>query len=406
MGYRMKNVLVAEDSTEIKDVLVKLVGKGQSIIQLNAGLDLDRFKEDKIDLALIEISGPLDRRYDLIQTLLDMNQDVKILLIFDSSLFNLAKPLLADNLFDYLFKPIDTDKLRRKINLPLNMTSGIEFSGLMRKVTTEMAHRIKNPLTTIKTLACLLEERFDDPEFRGTFYKLCLKEVEGINAIIERLISYSSFEKPLPALADLNSITKEAIFNLASNPNYGHLRILTDLQEDVPPVLVDRAQIRLILENILSFIFAHIIDDGEVWIRTVRSSLKDADKAGIEISYPFRKEGLDENDLFSVDLFLASEVVGYQGGELSVMETGRQEKIIAIRLPCCDGIEGMMRLDFHGVKGAAGDGNGSAVLNYYDRRKSRLEIPYKERRTAEGRRGSMSLSLPEKRKILGVFANS
>lgn len=401
----MGNILVAEDSTEIKDVLAKLIGNRQSIIQLNAGLDLDRFKEDKIDLALIEISGPLDRRYDLIQTLLDMNQDVKILLIFDSSLLSLAKPLLADNLFDYLFKPIDTDKLRRKINLPLNMDSGIEFAGLMRKITTEMAHRIKNPLTTIKTFAYLLEEKFNDPEFRGAFYRLCLKEVEGINDIIERLISYSSFEKPLPAMADLNSITKEAVNNLTSHPNHRRLRISTDLQEDVPPVLVDRVQIRLILENILSFISADIIDDGEVWIRSVRSSMKDTDKAGIEISYPFRKEGLDENDLFTVDLFLASEAVRYQGGELSVMNTDRQEKIIAIRLPCCDGIEGMMRLDFHGVKGAAGARDGSAVFNYYDRRKGRLEIPFKERRTVGRRRGSMSLSLPEKRKILGVFAN-
>ncbi|MEK7306290.1 MAG: histidine kinase dimerization/phospho-acceptor domain-containing protein, partial [Nitrospirota bacterium] len=350
----MKNILVAEDSTEIKDVLVKLVGNRQSIIHLNAGLDLDRFKEDKIDLALIEISGPLDRRYDLIQALLDMNQDVKILLILDSSLLNLAKPLLADNLFDYLFKPIDTDKLRRKINLPLEMGSGIEFAGLMRKITTEMAHRIKNPLTVIKTFAYLLEEKFNDPEFRGIFYRLCLKEVEGINEMIERLISYSSFEKPLPALADLNSITKEAVNNLTSHHNYRRLRISTDLKEDVSPVLVDRVQIRLILENILSFISADIIDDGEVWIRSVRSSMKDTDKAGIEISYPFRKEGLDENDLFTVDLFLASEAIRYQGGELSVRDTGRQEKIIAIRLPCCDGIEGMMRLDFHEVKGAAG----------------------------------------------------
>ncbi|HLF87066.1 MAG TPA: histidine kinase dimerization/phospho-acceptor domain-containing protein [Nitrospiria bacterium] len=401
----MKNILVAEDSTEIKDVLVKLVGKGQSIVQLNASLDLDRLKEDKVDLALIEISGPLDRRYDLIQTLVDMNQDVKILLIFDSSLFNLAKPLLADNLFDFLFKPIDSDKLRRKIKLPLNMDTGIELSGLMRKITIEMAHRIKNPLTTIKTLACLLEERFDDPEFRGTFYRLCLKEVEGINAIIERLISYSSFEKPLLALADLNSIAREAIYNFTNHPNYRRLAISTDLQEDVPPVLVDRVQIRLILENILSYISAHNIDDGEVWIRSLRSSMKDADKAGVEISYPSRKEGLDENEFFSVDLFLASEVVRYQGGELSVLDTGRQEKLIAIRLPCCDGIEGMMRLDFHGVKGAAGDRDGSTVFNHYDRRKGCLEIPIDERRSAERRKGSMTLSLPEKRKILGVMAN-
>ncbi|MBI5746204.1 MAG: hypothetical protein HZA13_04310 [Nitrospirae bacterium] len=401
----MKNILVAEDSTEIKDVLAKLVGNRQSITQLNACLDLDRFKEDKVDLALIEISGPLDRRYDLIQTLLDMNPDVKILLIFDSGLFNLAKPLLADNLFDYLFKPIDTDKLRRKINLPIEMDSGIEFAGLMRKITTEMAHRIKNPLSVIKTFAYLLEEKFNDPEFRGTFYRLCLKEVEGINEIIERLISYSSFEKPLPALADLNSITREAVYNLTSHHNYRRLAISTDLQEDLPPVLVDRVQIRLILDNILSFISADIIDDGEVWIRSVRSSMKDTDKAGIEISYPFRKEGLDENDLLTVDLFLASEVVRYQGGEFSVTDTGRHEKIIAIRFPCCDGIEGIMRLDFNGVKGAAGARDGSAVFNYYDRRKGRLEIPLKERRTAVRRRGSMSLSLPEKRKILGVFAN-
>lgn len=402
----MKKILVVEDSTEIRDALINLIGNDHSIIQMDADSDPARLlSKGKIDIALIEISDLFNRRYDLIQVLLDLNHDIRIIFAVDSSLFYLAKPLLVDNLFDYLLKPIDSDKLRKKINIPYMADSEIEFAGLLKKIATEMAHRIKNPLATIKTYASLLKERFDDPEFRGAFYRSMSQEVERIDDIIERLISYSALEKPLPAPADLHPIIEDTINKFTSHPDSKDVRILTDLEADVPPVFVDRIQIGLVLENIFSFISMDAMKSGEIRVRCLRSSLRGMDGIEIEISYPVRRKGLDDKDLFVVDLFLAREVIRYQGGELIVKATDRQDKAISIHLPCCIGIESIMRLDINRPKRTFDNRDGYSILNYYDRRISNPPIPFAERRIWERRRGKMSLYLPEKRQILGVFVH-
>ena len=55
-----------------------------------------------------------------------------------------------------------------------------------------IAHEIKNPLVAIKTLAELLPEQYDDEEFRDTFTKVTLNEVDRIDALVRRLRSLSS----------------------------------------------------------------------------------------------------------------------------------------------------------------------------------------------------------------------
>lgn len=259
----MRKILVVEDSNEIMAAVSGLIGNDHSIIQMDADSDPDRLlSEEKIDMALIEVSDTFNNRYDLIQAILDLNQEVKILLVVDSNLFDRVRPLLTDDLFDYLIKPVDTYKLRRKINLPIKVDSDIEFTGLLSKIATEVAHKVKNPLTTIKTFTSLLKERFDDPEFRDAFYRSMSQEIERINEIIERLISYSTLGKPILAPADLDSIMKDVTNSLMSHHNDTNKRILTDPHGYIPPLFVDGIQMRLILENILLFVSKDMMEGG------------------------------------------------------------------------------------------------------------------------------------------------
>jgi nitrogen-specific signal transduction histidine kinase len=54
-----------------------------------------------------------------------------------------------------------------------------------------IAHEIKNPLVAIKTLAELLPEQYDDAEFRETFTRVALHEVERIDSLVHRLRAWT-----------------------------------------------------------------------------------------------------------------------------------------------------------------------------------------------------------------------
>ncbi len=53
------------------------------------------------------------------------------------------------------------------------------------------AHEIRNPLTSLKTFAQLMPEKYNDEEFRDTFSKIVVKEIDRINSLIGDLLDFS-----------------------------------------------------------------------------------------------------------------------------------------------------------------------------------------------------------------------
>jgi signal transduction histidine kinase len=76
----------------------------------------------------------------------------------------------------------------RKMEDQIRRTDRLSSIGTL---SAGMAHEIKNPLVTIKTFTELLPEKYDDEEFRTTFFDLVNQEVLRIDAIVGRLLNFS-----------------------------------------------------------------------------------------------------------------------------------------------------------------------------------------------------------------------
>ncbi len=59
-------------------------------------------------------------------------------------------------------------------------------------ISATFAHEIKNPLTSIKTFAQLLPERYSDTDFRENFSRLVIDGVNRIDGLIKDLLDFSS----------------------------------------------------------------------------------------------------------------------------------------------------------------------------------------------------------------------
>ena len=62
-------------------------------------------------------------------------------------------------------------------------------------MSATFAHEIRNPLTSLKTFAQLMPEKYNDEEFRETFSKIVVRETDRINSLIEDLLDFSTEEK-------------------------------------------------------------------------------------------------------------------------------------------------------------------------------------------------------------------
>ncbi len=73
-------------------------------------------------------------------------------------------------------------------------------------MSATFAHEIRNPLTSLKTFAQLMPEKYKDAEFRDTFSKIVEGEIEKIDGLICDLLDFST-EKKSARMNNFNLVT-------------------------------------------------------------------------------------------------------------------------------------------------------------------------------------------------------
>lgn len=80
---------------------------------------------------------------------------------------------------------------------------------MMHLITGQIAHNIKNPLSSIMTFTQLLEEKFDDAEFRQFYKTTVLQSVERLNKLINKILFLSDSLEFVAEAHDVNAIIEE-----------------------------------------------------------------------------------------------------------------------------------------------------------------------------------------------------
>jgi nitrogen-specific signal transduction histidine kinase len=113
-----------------------------------------------------------------------------------------------------------------------------------------IAHEIKNPLVAIKTLAELLPEQFDDAEFRDTFSRVALHEVERLDSLVYRLRSLGS-ASPLQ-MRPINILTplEETMALISGELTKRHITLAYESRDVLPPILGDHDQLKQVFLNV------------------------------------------------------------------------------------------------------------------------------------------------------------
>lgn len=78
-------------------------------------------------------------------------------------------------------------------------------------MATGIAHEIKNPLVSIKTFAQLLQEKYNDKDFREQFASLAIKEVDRINVLVEDILAFAKPRSVVWDDVDVKELVKATI---------------------------------------------------------------------------------------------------------------------------------------------------------------------------------------------------
>src|SRR3989304_7513535 len=118
-------------------------------------------------------------------------------------------------------------------------------------VAAGLAHEIKNPLVSIKTLAQLLPERFDDAEFREPFTSIAISEIDRICCIVSDLLNFAKSSEPEFAQVDIRKLIDDVILLLSVRTDESGIAVVKKFPEHIPSVYGDKAQLKQLLLNLL-----------------------------------------------------------------------------------------------------------------------------------------------------------
>jgi signal transduction histidine kinase/CheY-like chemotaxis protein len=233
----------------------------------------------------------------------------------------------------------------------------------LNRVVGRIAHEIKNPLVSIKTFVELLDEQYDDPEFRRYFSNIVERDVQALDSIAEKLIDFSRKIAYRFEYGDINMAIKKCISSLISKTQYSIEYRLEDCntknafkpdvsnidvrcEENHPLIEFDKEQFEKALVYILFYLMSNMESAGMIVISSNISHSEDHDKSihititGIgcrlsdtELQQLFDPFNREQSNLIDVGPSIAQKIIEEHGGHLDVRREKDGHATFVISLP-------------------------------------------------------------------------
>lgn len=206
---------------------------------------------------------------------------------------------------------------------------------------TGMAHEIKNPLSSIKTFAEYLPEKYQDPAFREKFFRIVQSEIERINSIVQEL---SAFAKPAPPqlqLIHLNALLDDTLVLLSNQCLKQGVEVRNAFHQNGLTIHGDPQQLKQVLLNLFLNSLEAMPSGGRLEVsaatdhQTLRLSIADTG-SGIpseklqQVWDPFfttKERGM------GLGLAIVKGIVERHGGQISLRSRTGQGTVVEVSLP-------------------------------------------------------------------------
>src|SRR5215471_18548847 len=231
----------------------------------------------------------------------------------------------------------------------------------LNKVVGRMAHEIKNPLVSIKIFVELLDEQYNDMEFRQHFSTVMKRDVQALDSIAEKLLYFAGkipyrFER-----GDIRTTITQCISSLTSDSQYSQIDYLDEekqfipsrsnieviYESNIPLVKFDQEQFGKSFSYLLFFLAHNLKGTGKIALSV--KTLQEEDKSicitisgmGCSLSSDdlqnlFDPFSAEQSTLIDVGPCIAQKIIEEHGGRLDVRQETENSVTFTIALPLAE----------------------------------------------------------------------
>jgi signal transduction histidine kinase len=163
-------------------------------------------------------------------------------------------------------------------------------------LAAEVAHEIRNPLTVMKLLYHSLDLKFPAGDPRAKDTRIIESKIEHLNKIVEQILDFARTTEPKLAPVNLNELVDELGLLVRHKLANQNVRLIRDLQSDLPLVMGDAPQLEQAFLNLILNAAEAMPDGGTLTIKSceIRMPRKSAQPTHVAVEFRDTGKGMSE----------------------------------------------------------------------------------------------------------------
>ncbi|MBT0653400.1 sensor histidine kinase [Geomobilimonas luticola] len=181
--------------------------------------------------------------------------------------FALERAFLYERLQEEIDKlTVVNIKLKEQQELIVKM----EKMALVGRITSSIAHSIRNPLMIIGGFARSLLKNMEQDDSKRDYLETIVHEAKQLEGVLEEVLTYSESLYPALDAWDINQLISGVRDDLAGHLARRGVTCMLELAPELPKVSIDYRQISYCIKTIITSALETATAEGEIVIRTWR----------------------------------------------------------------------------------------------------------------------------------------
>ncbi len=160
----------------------------------------------------------------------------------------------------------------------------VEKLSALGRLTADVAHEIRNPLTSIGGFARRLNKKLLQGTREKEYANIVVSEVNRLERILRDVLTFSREAKTDMEYQGINGIVKESLQTFVGVCNEQLIQIEEKIDSSLPEILIDNDQVRQAVNNLVSNAIDVMSEGGKLTLKTFMDKLHEVDYVVVEVT--------------------------------------------------------------------------------------------------------------------------